>query len=227
MNLEKKFIQLVDEFIFYFKTGFGEKKYTDSTEDEVKNKGTVQEQMEKIEQEIRSCTRCPLHQSRKNSVPGKGNLHAEIMFIGEGPGEIEDIKGEPFVGKAGELLTRMLKAINLHRGEVYITNIVKCRPPQNRTPLPNEVSSCLPYLERQIELISPLIICCLGGPAVKALLGSPLGISRLRGKIHNYRGIPVIPTYHPSAVLRFPEKYKRDSWNDLKLLRDFYNDLKK
>jgi DNA polymerase len=149
------------------------------------------------------------------------------MFIGEGPGEMEDIEGEPFVGKAGQLLTKMLSAIRLKREEVYITNVVKCRPPGNRTPLPEEVGVCFPYLERQIELISPLIICCLGGPAANALLGSDSGISKLRGTIHLYRDIPVIPTYHPAAVLRFPDKYKRQVWNDLKMLRDYYRDIKK
>jgi len=227
MNLKKFYIDLVDQSISYFKTGFMGKKHNVSLGDEEKNSDTVEERMGKIEQEIRMCKKCRLHQERRNTVSGKGNLYAEIMFIGEGPGEMEDIKGEPFVGRAGELLTRMLEAIDLNRNQVYITNIVKCRPPENRTPFPDEVSACFPYLEKQIELIKPLIICCLGAPAIKALIGTSLGISRLRGKIYKYKGIPVIPTYHPSAILRFPEKYKRDSWNDLKLLREFYTSLKR
>ena len=121
----------------------------------------------------------------------------------------------------------MLSAISLTREEVYITNIVKCRPPNNRTPLPEEVEVCFPYLQRQIELISPLILCCLGGPAASTLLASELGISKLRGTIHQFGDYPVIPTYHPAAVLRFPEKYKRHVWNDLKMLRDYYYDLRK
>ena len=139
---------------------------------------------------------------------------------------MEDIKGEPFVGRAGQLLTKMLAAIELTREEVYITNIVKCRPPQNRAPLPEESGACFPYLERQLELIDPKIICCLGGPSAQLILSTNQGISKLRGTVHRYRGIPVVPTYHPAAVLRFPDKYKRDVWNDLKMLRDFARDLR-
>jgi DNA polymerase len=124
------------------------------------------------------------------------------------------------------LLTRMLAAIELTREGVYITNIVKCRPPGNRNPQPDEVDSCYPYLARQIAMIEPLIIVCLGGPAAKTIIKSELGITKLRGTFHRYGVIPVLATYHPAAVLRFPEKYKRDVWNDLKLLRDFYGDLR-
>jgi DNA polymerase len=140
---------------------------------------------------------------------------------------MEDIKGEPFVGRAGQLLTKMLAAIDLTREEVFITNVVKCRPPNNRTPQPEEVSTCFTYLEKQIELIDPLIICCLGGPAARTMIGSDAGVSKLRGTIHQYKNYAVIPTYHPAAVLRFPERYKRHVWNDLKLLRDYYKDVKR
>jgi uracil-DNA glycosylase family 4 len=180
-----------------------------------------------VVREVLSCTKCPLHRGRRNAVPGTGDIGAAIVFIGEGPGEMEDIKGEPFVGRAGQLLTKMLAGIALTREEVYITNIVKCRPPNNRAPLPEESRACFPYLERQLELIDPKVICCLGGPAAQVVLGTSLGITKLRGTFHRFRGIPVIPTYHPAAVLRFPEKYKRDVWNDLKMLRDFCRDLKK
>ncbi|UCB47549.1 MAG: uracil-DNA glycosylase [Spirochaetota bacterium] len=186
--------------------------------------------MANLVDEILKCTQCTLHEGRRNAVPGEGNIDADIVFIGEGPGEMEDIKGRPFVGRAGQLLTKMLAAINLRREEVYITNVVKCRPPENRTPLPEEVRSCLPYLKKQISYIDPSIICCLGGPAINTLLNSQSGISKLRGTFHQYNGphgeIPVIATYHPAAVLRFPDKYRRPVWNDLKLLRDYYSDIR-
>jgi uracil-DNA glycosylase family 4 len=179
-----------------------------------------------IDQEIRSCRKCRLHAGRKNAVPGNGDPAANILFVGEGPGEQEDLQGLPFVGKAGQLLTKMLAAIDLSRDEVFITNVVKCRPPGNRNPLPDEVDSCFPYLERQIGMIQPLLIVCLGGPAAQAVLESTLSITRLRDAVHRYADIPVLATYHPAAVLRFPEKYKRAVWNDLKLLRDMYRDLR-
>jgi len=177
------------------------------------------------------CTLCGLSQGRSHAVPGEGSVDADILLIGEGPGSSEDIQGKPFVGRAGQLLTKMLSAIDITREEVFITNVVKCRPPQNRTPLPEEIGQCLPYLERQIGVINPLIICCLGGPAANTVLGAHVAVSRLRGTIHQYRpdsgpGIPVIVTYHPAAVLRFPDKYRRPVWNDLKLLRDYYRDIK-
>lgn len=190
---------------------------------------TIQEKARKLREisdEIANCKKCSLYLKRLNPVAGEGNPDADIMFIGEGPGEMEDIKGKPFVGRAGKLLTKMLSAINLTREEVFITNVVKCRPPGNRTPLPNEVNTCFPYLERQIEVVQPMIICCLGGPAIKSILGVSQGISKLRGNIYRYKDIPVIPTYHPAAVLRFPDKYRRPVWNDLKMLRDLYKDLK-
>jgi uracil-DNA glycosylase family 4 len=180
-----------------------------------------------VVEQVLSCTKCPLHKGRRNAVPGKGNIDAAIVFIGEGPGEMEDIKGEPFVGRAGQLLTKMLAGIDLTREEVYITNIVKCRPPDNRAPLPEESGACFPYLERQLELIDPKVICCLGGPAAQVVLRTSQGITKLRGTFHRYKDIPVIPTYHPAAVLRFPDKYRRDVWNDLKMLRDYLRDLKK
>jgi len=229
LDINKKYNQIVEEAINYLRTGFREqtgfKKQADTYPP--KKAAAKEEQLDKINNEILSCTTCPLHLSRINAVPGKGAVNADIIFIGEGPGEMEDIKGEPFVGRAGELLTKMLAAINLKREEVYITNIVKCRPPNNRTPLPEEVDRCFPYLDKQIDLIDPLIICSLGGPAAHALLGTNTVISKLRGTIHQYKDTPLIPTFHPAAVLRFPEKYKRHVWNDLKLLRDYYKDIKK
>ncbi len=230
MDIKKEYYRLIEDTIDYLKTGFSSRERGPSFDTFVGDAKSKKEGMNKLNKDIKRCTECELHRSRKNAVPGEGNIDADIIFIGEGPGEVEDNKGRPFVGKAGQLLTRMLTAINLKREEVYITNIVKCRPPNNRTPLPEEVETCILYLKRQIELINPLIICCLGGPAVKALTGSNLGISKLRGTFHRYPGtdggIPLIATYHPAAVLRFPERYKRAVWNDLKMLRDFYKDIK-
>jgi DNA polymerase len=180
-----------------------------------------------VVKQVLSCTKCPLHRGRRNAVPGMGSIDAEVVFIGEGPGETEDIRGEPFVGRAGQLLTKMLAGIELKREKVYITNIVKCRPPNNRAPLPEESDACFPYLERQLALIDPKVICCLGGPAAQVVLRTSQGITKLRGSFHRYKDTPVIPTYHPAAVLRFPDKYRRQVWNDLKMLRDYLRDLKK
>ena len=243
MDIKSEYNRLIDDVLHYLTTGFTEKKGREDLKQQLKRpdtkgmnergkkreKGTYtkSEQLNKLTTEIIRCTNCPLYSSRTHAVPGKGPIDAQIMFIGEAPGEVEDQTGEPFVGKAGQLLTKMIEAIQLKREDVYITNVVKCRPPNNRTPLPDEVAECFPYLVKQIELIDPLIICCLGGPAASALLEADTGISKLRGTIHLYRNIAVIPTYHPAAVLRFPEKYKRSVWNDLKMLRDYYRDVKK
>jgi DNA polymerase len=228
VDAEISFRELLDDTLSYLKTGF---KDSDSVLRNLRTnhveRGTGKSNYDSgFDEQIGRCTKCRLHLRRKNAVPGEGNKVADIMFIGEGPGEQEDIQGRPFVGRAGELLTRMLAAIGLTREGVYITNIVKCRPPGNRNPQPDEVDSCYPYLARQIAMIEPLIIVCLGGPAVKTIIKSELGITKLRGTFHRYGVIPVLATYHPAAVLRFPEKYKRDVWNDLKLLRDFYGDLR-
>ena len=168
--------------------------------------------------------RCPLGDNRNRFVFGQGDPQAGIMFIGEGPGAEEDRQGLPFVGRAGQLLTDMIKAIKLRREDVYIGNTVKCRPPANRIPEPFEIHQCQPILDRQIELIRPKIMCALGRTAALALMGidSPLGV--LRGRIHEYHGIPLIVTYHPAALLRNPG-YKRDTWEDLKFLRREYDGL--
>ena len=230
MNADERFKELLQDTIDYIKTGFRTNRPRAAGEPHAEKWETRKDQTRgydsSIDETIRSCTKCRLHEQRRNAVPGMGNTDADIMFIGEGPGEQEDIQGLPFVGKAGQLLTKMLAAIQLKREEVYITNVVKCRPPGNRAPLPDEVDACFPYLKRQIDTIRPRIIVCLGGPAIKTMLNSNLGITKLRGQIHRFDEIPMIATYHPAAVLRFPERYKRDVWNDLKLLRDFYRDLR-
>lgn len=160
-----------------------------------------------------SCTGCRLHPTRHNVVFGEGNPNAELMFIGEGPGYDEDMQGRPFVGKAGQLLDKMITAMQFARSEVYIANIVKCRPPENRNPEPDEAAACLPYLRRQIELISPRVIVLLGSVPLEHLLGQK-GIRRLRGQWLEYNNIPVMPTYHPAYLLRYPEA-KKETWSDL------------
>lgn len=172
-----------------------------------------------LQQSVASCTACGLHQTRKQTVFGTGAVPADCLVIGEAPGQDEDIQGLPFVGKAGQLLDAMLAAISLKRGEnVYIANVLKCRPPNNRNPEPLEISHCLPFLKRQIELVQPKLILTLGRFASQALLGSPLPLTNLRGKLHDYQGIAVVVTYHPAYLLRVPTD-KRGAWQDLCLAR--------
>ncbi|OAG27301.1 uracil-DNA glycosylase, partial [Thermodesulfatator autotrophicus] len=171
-----------------------------------------------IESEIRNCTRCKLHRTRKNIVLGEGPESASLMFIGEAPGKDEDEEGRPFVGRAGQLLDKMLETININRNEVYITNVVKCRPPGNRNPQPEEIEACLPYLSKQIKLVRPAIICTLGLIASQTVLATTSPLSSLRGKIHELDGIKVLVTYHPAYLLRYPPK-KKEAFEDLKLLK--------
>jgi DNA polymerase len=173
--------------------------------------------LENIQQALINCQRCPLCSHRHNIVFGEGNPHARLMFIGEGPGYDEDMQGRPFVGKAGQLLDKMIAAMQFTRAEVYIANIVKCRPDGNRNPMPDEIAKCIPFLHKQIEIIRPEAIVCLGATAAKALLNTDNGISRLRGKWCSYQNIPVMPTFHPAFLLR-QESAKREAWQDLKLV---------
>jgi DNA polymerase len=184
------------------------------------NKEDKKTTMEALQQQVFNCNRCPLAQSRTNVVFGSGSLDAELMLVGEAPGYYEDQQGIPFVGAAGKLLDRILKAINLSRGQVFIGNILKCRPPENRDPLPSEIEQCYDYLLHQIELIQPKIICTLGRIAAQTLLDTKIPISRLRGKLWDYKGIKLIATYHPAYLLRNPGQ-KRDVWEDMKMIRDF------
>ena len=170
-----------------------------------------------LQQEVAACTQCELHRGRTQTVFGVGDEKADWLFVGEGPGADEDAKGEPFVGQAGKLLDNMLLAIRLKRGnDVYIANIVKCRPPNNRAPEADEIATCIPYLERQIALIQPRIIVALGKTAANALLGREATLGSLRGKVHDYHGTPLIITYHPAYLLRTPHD-KAKAWEDLKL----------
>ncbi len=171
-----------------------------------------------LAQEVSTCPRCPeLFASRTQTVFGGGPLSPEILFIGEAPGENEDRTGVPFVGVSGQLLDRILSAMGIQRGEVYVANVLKCRPPMNRDPRPEECTNCRPYLEQQLELVQPKVICCLGGTAANRLLGVKHTLGKMRGKWHDYKGTPVLVTYHPAALLRNPE-WKRDTWDDMKVL---------
>lgn len=172
-----------------------------------------------IQQEVAACTRCShLASSRTQTVFGVGNPNARLLFVGEAPGADEDAQGEPFVGRAGQLLTDIItKGLKMRREDVYILNVLKCRPPGNRIPEPNEVINCRGFLDRQIDVIRPEFICCLGSVAAKTLLNSDLSIGRMRGKWHDYRGIPLLCTYHPAYLLRTPSA-KREVWEDMKLL---------
>jgi DNA polymerase len=175
---------------------------------------------------IKSCTRCELAKTRTQAVPGVGDIHAEWLFVGEAPGANEDRAGEPFVGDAGKLLDAMMLAIGLKRGEnVFIANVLKSRPPGNRDPQPDEVAACLPYLEHQIELIQPKLIVALGRFAAQNLLATDTPIGKLRGQVHQYRGVPLVVTYHPAYLLRNPLD-KAKVWEDLVLARDTINELK-
>lgn len=175
-------------------------------------------QLEVLRCQVARCTRCgELASTRTQTVFGVGNPQARLCFMGEAPGADEDRQGEPFVGKAGQLLTRIIEACGMRREDVYILNTLKCRPPGNRTPLPDEVANCSEYLQGQLDLIRPEFICCLGAVAAQALLESTFSIGRLRGRFHDYRGIQVICTYHPAYLLRNPAA-KKDVWEDMKLL---------
>ncbi|HEY2435329.1 MAG TPA: uracil-DNA glycosylase [Vicinamibacterales bacterium] len=165
------------------------------------------------------CSRCKLHTlGRKQVVFGVGNPNADLMFVGEAPGADEDIQGIPFVGRAGQLLTKMIQAINFERDQVYIANVIKCRPPGNRNPEPDEIATCEPFLLQQIDAVGPRVIVALGSFAAKTLLRSDESISRLRGRVYDFRGAKLIPTFHPSFLLRSPDR-KRDAWEDLKRAR--------
>jgi DNA polymerase len=180
------------------------------------------ELLKQVRNELGECTRCKLHPDRKNIVFGTGNPEAKLVFVGEGPGGEEDIQGKPFVGPAGQLLTRIINSINLTREEVYIANIIKCRPPQNRNPEPDEIKACEPFLIKQLDAIQPKIICALGTFAAQTLLETDERISRLRGRFIDYRNTKLIATFHPAYLLRNAQK-KREVWEDMKMIRKEYS----
>jgi len=177
--------------------------------------GSTVDLLAALADEVRACTACPLHAARTQAVPGEGPAPARLMVVGEGPGQQEDAAGRPFVGRAGQLLTDMLRAIHLERSQVFVANVVKCRPPNNRTPTPQETEACAPYLARQIALVDPEVVLVLGRTAAEALLGPGIRISAIRGVWTSLGERAVMPTYHPAYLLRDPRK-KVETWEDLK-----------
>ena len=173
-----------------------------------------------IRAEIGDCQRCRLAQTRTHIVFGAGSPRAEIMFVGEAPGADEDAQGLPFVGRAGQLLTKMIEAMKLRREDVYIANIIKCRPPENRPPEEDEVAACSGFLRQQVETIRPRVVIALGGTAAQTLLGTTTPIGKLRGRFHDFHGVPLLPTFHPSYLLRSP-RYKKETWEDLQRVMEF------
>ncbi len=183
------------------------------------------ETVEDIRAEVGNCTRCPLHEGRTKIVHSTGNLNAELMFVGEAPGADEDARGEPFVGRAGQLLNKIIEAIGLGREDVFIGNINRCRPPGNRTPTLPEAHTCRPFLIREIAVVRPKVIVVLGNTACQNLLDTKVGITKLRGNFQDYYGVKVMPTFHPAYLLRDPSK-KRETWEDMKKVRDYLNSIK-
>lgn len=221
---------LFNEIIEYLDNESDSSKYTDIAPEILSELFSPREKipklskemtMKSLEETVAKCTRCKLHKGRLNTVFGSGSLNAELMFIGEGPGKDEDEQGLPFVGKAGQLLTKMINAMQFKRPEVYIANIVKCRPPNNRNPEDDEIKECSLYLQKQIEFIQPKVLVLLGAVPVKALFGKT-GITKFHGVWCEYMGIKTMPTFHPAYLLRNPEA-KRDAWEDLKKVMEAFH----
>lgn len=183
---------------------------------------TALDSLDSIANSVASCTRCSLYATALNPVPGEGNTESGFVCVGEAPGQAEDEQGRPFTGPAGQLLTKILTAIDFKREDVFICNVLKHRPPRNRNPLPEEVAACAPYLAQQLAIIQPRVILALGSFAATTLLNSDLSLGKLRGKVHLYHGIPLVATYHPAALLR-NENWKRPTWEDVKLARKIYD----
>jgi DNA polymerase len=196
---------------------------TSNEVDDMRKAATDETTLSSLEKTVSGCIACPLHESRTQTVFGVGNPRTKVLFIGEAPGRDEDLKGEPFVGRAGQLLNKILAAIELKREDVYITNILKCRPPNNRDPQEGEVRECENYLKRQIVLIQPTVICALGRVAAQWLLQTNAPLSTLRAGEYYYEGIRILPTYHPAALLRNPN-FKKPAWEDFKQLKSMLDD---
>ncbi len=184
------------------------------------SKSEKTKELSKLEKQVEKCTECGLCKGRTNVVFGIGDPDADLMFVGEAPGYYEDVRGEPFVGRAGQLLTKIIESIGLKREEVYIANILKCRPPENRNPNAKEIVLCTPHLIKQIEIIRPKVICALGTFAAQTLLDTKEAIGKLRGKFFEYQGTKFLPTYHPAYLLRNPND-KKKVWSDIKKVRDY------
>ncbi len=186
---------------------------------------TTTQNLEELNSRICECVKCPLGLSRTRFVFGVGNPNADLMFIGEAPGAEEDAQGEPFVGRAGQLLNKIIEAVEMKREETYICNILKCRPPNNRDPLPTEMEVCTPYLMKQIEMVKPKFIICLGRISAQWLLSTNTTLGAMRGKVHDFHGISLIVTYHPAALLRNPN-WKYGAWEDMKMFKRLYDEMK-
>lgn len=191
---------------------------------EKKKQALRPELLSALRNEVLNCKSCGLYKTRRNVVFGDGDSNAKLLFVGEAPGFDEDLQGLPFVGQAGKLLTKMIESIGLSRDSVYICNVLKCRPPGNRSPLPEEISVCREYLSKQIEIITPKVICCLGKYAAQVLLGTEESITNIRGKGYNHKGIHLIPTFHPAYLLRNPNS-KRLVWEDLKRIKRILSEV--
>ena len=215
--MDQKIDEMIDDLKSYLEYLKGMGIVSLPTSEMISNKIIREEKLtlKELRKELGDCKRCKLHRTRRTIVFGEGNEKATLMFIGEGPGYDEDVQGKPFVGRAGQLLTKIIESVNLSREEVYITNIIKCRPPQNRNPESDEIQSCHPFLMKQISVIQPKIICALGTFSAQTLLKTDTKITALRGKVYDLEGTKVIPTYHPAFLLRNPEK-KREVWEDMK-----------
>ena len=208
----------ISKYLFQYKDIYGSELYIN---DDLLNHKDLKEYYESI----KNCFDCPLGNTRNNFVFGEGNPNSNIVFVGEAPGEKEDLLGRPFVGKSGKLLDKILLAINLKREDIYILNIVKCRPPNNRNPLSEEIKECEKYLKKQLDIIKPNLIVSLGRVSAMTLLKNNESLSKLRNRIHKYQNIDLIATYHPAALLRNPN-LKRDAWEDFKLIKNKYIDAK-
>ena len=210
---------------------FGDILYSDDRKNPGADKPSLHEpwnrstSLGELGDQICACQKCVLGQTRTKFVFGTGNPNADVMFIGEAPGKDEDEQGEPFVGRAGQLLNKIIAAVDLKREDVFICNILKCRPPNNRDPLPAEMETCTPYLHKQIELVKPKFIICLGRISAQWLLKTTATLTSLRGRVHDYQGAKLIVTYHPAALLRNPN-WKRPAWEDMKLFKNLYYEMK-
>ena len=211
--------EIFGDELFNDKENYILKRKTEVVNDSFQSAGSLEE----LNGLICNCMKCPLGDTRKNFVFGSGNPHSDVLILGEGPGADEDEQGLPFVGRSGKLLTDILKAIKFEREQVYIANIVKCRPPGNRTPYPEEMACCMPYLRKQIELIDPKVILCVGLTAAQGLLKKKDALGKMRGQVFEFEGRKVMVTYHPAALLRNPN-WKRGCWEDVQAFRKLYEE---
>ncbi len=238
-SLEEEFQSVIEntkQYLVQQKDLFGNIIYTEAKKEETIAEADIRfsladepwtqsSTLDELNKNICHCLKCPLGGTRTKFVFGVGNPNADLMFIGEAPGADEDAQGEPFVGRAGQLLNKIIEAVQMKREEVFICNILKCRPPGNRDPQPTEMETCTPYLSKQIELVKPKFIICLGRISAQWLLQTNATLTALRGKVHDYHGINLIVTYHPAALLRNPN-WKYPAWDDMKMFKKLYDEMK-